>query len=80
MRSHVSRSLRGTTATVAVLATTAVLAFGCTTDAPAPPATVEPTPSVTAAPTPTATSARADALPSAQYSRYEGELTDLLIV
>ena len=58
--SLVLRLLRGAAASVAILATTAALAFGCTSDTPAPPATEAPTSTVTAAPTPATTADRAD--------------------
>ena len=42
MRSFASWFLRGVAAPAAILATSAALAFGCTTEAPAPPATEAP--------------------------------------
>ena len=63
MRLRASRLTRGAAASAAILVTSAALAFGCTTDAPAtpaPPAAETPTSSVTAAPTPATTADRAD--------------------
>ena len=60
MRSLASRLARGAAASAAILITSASLAFGCTSDAPAPTATDAPTPSVTTAPTPATTADRAD--------------------
>ena len=63
MRLRASRLTRGVAASAAILVTSAALAFGCTTDAPATPASPAaetPTSSVTAAPTPATTADRAD--------------------
>ena len=48
MNSLVPRLLGGATASIAILATAAALAVGCTSDAPAPSATAAPTPAATA--------------------------------